>query len=192
MNWVRIYRLYKKCEARLFTSAIRGAFLEFGKGSIVVPPARIIGESQTAIGRDVYLGRGCWLRTTQTEDNQPGCRIRLGDRVASSGGLTLSAKESIVIEDDVLIAANVYISDHSHNFDLIDVPVASQGTTPAKPVRIRSGAWIGYGAVICPGVTVGRNAVIGANAVVRCDVPDYTIAAGVPARVIRRIGEVNA
>ena len=66
-----------------------------------------------------------------------------------------------------------------------------QGIASVAPVVIREGAWLGQGVVVCPGVTIGRNAVIGANSVVRHDVPDRCVAAGVPARVIRKIGELK-
>ena len=61
----------------------------------------------------------------------------------------------------------------------------------SEPVIIKDGAWLGEGCVILKGVTVGKRAVVGANAVVTQDVPDYTVVGGVPARVIRRIDGVR-
>lgn len=93
----------------------------------------------------------------------------------------------MVIEPNVLIARYVYISDHTHAYQSGDRAIKDQGITKVSPVRICEGAWLGQGAVICPGVTIGRNAVVGANSVVRHDVPDFCVAAGVPAKVIRRV-----
>jgi len=81
----------------------------------------------------------------------------------------------------------VYISDHRHEFGDPVVPIADQGITGIRPVRIGDGAWLGQNVVICPGVTIGRNAVVGANSVVRHDVPDFAVVAGAPARLIRMI-----
>jgi acetyltransferase-like isoleucine patch superfamily enzyme len=99
----------------------------------------------------------------------------------------VQAVKGVVIEDRVLCARNVYVADHSHAFRDISVPICAQGVDKVAPVRICFGAWLGQNVVICPGVTVGRNAVVGANSVVRHDVPDFSVAAGAPANVIRRI-----
>lgn len=112
--------------------------------------------------------------------------IRIGDRVSISGYCTITAISSVIVEESVLMARYVYISDHSHSVRDPDRPILAQGVTPPEPVLIKSGAWLGQSVVVCPGVTIGRNAVIGANSVVRHDVPDYCVAAGVPARLIRK------
>jgi len=93
----------------------------------------------------------------------------------------------VIIESNVLIADRVYISDADHNFEDREVPIRLQGDHFKAPVRLRTGCWIGIGAVILPGAAVGRNAVVAANAVVRQDVPDYTIVGGVPAKILREI-----
>jgi acetyltransferase-like isoleucine patch superfamily enzyme len=92
--------------------------------------------------------------------------------------------ESIEIGEDCLIAEMVSIRDHNHRFDRLDVPVRCQGMASA-PIRIGRNVWIGGKATIIKGVTIGDNAVIGANAVVTHDVPANSIAVGVPARVIK-------
>ncbi|HJT81392.1 MAG TPA: acyltransferase [Chthoniobacterales bacterium] len=94
-----------------------------------------------------------------------------------------------MIEPRVLMAGNVYISDHTHEHRSRTIAIKDQGVTSVSPVRIREGAWLGQNVVICPGVTVGRNAVVGANSVVRNDVPDFCIFAGAPAKFIRKIDE---
>lgn len=91
------------------------------------------------------------------------------------------------LEEGVLIARYVYISDHSHSYNDVNTPIRDQGTTQANPVKIKRGAWIGQGAVICPGVTVGANSVVAANSIVKDDVPDHAIAAGAPARIVKQI-----
>jgi acetyltransferase-like isoleucine patch superfamily enzyme len=79
----------------------------------------------------------------------------------------------------------VYITDQNHGYEDITRPI-SQQTQPERAVVIGDGSWLGYGAVVLPGVTIGKHCVIGANSVVTSDIPDFSVAVGVPARVIRR------
>jgi acetyltransferase-like isoleucine patch superfamily enzyme len=98
----------------------------------------------------------------------------------------LSAATSVRLGEKVLIARNVYVSDHIHAYGNPEVAVLDQGLTRLQPVVIEDGAWLGENVVVCPGVTIGRGAVIGANAVVREDVPPHAVAVGIPARVVSR------
>ncbi|MBI2385620.1 MAG: acyltransferase [Elusimicrobia bacterium] len=99
----------------------------------------------------------------------------------------INAAHGVTIEDRVLIADRVYISDIDHEYRRAPLPVIDQGVVSKGPVRLKTGCWIGAGAVILPGVTVGRGAVVAANAVVTKDVPDFVVAGGVPARVLKEI-----
>jgi acetyltransferase-like isoleucine patch superfamily enzyme len=83
-----------------------------------------------------------------------------------------------------MIADRVYISDIDHEYRDDRLPVIAQGVYSKGPVLLKAGCWIGVGAVILPGVTVGRNAVVGANAVVTRDVPDFAVVGGVPAKIL--------
>jgi acetyltransferase-like isoleucine patch superfamily enzyme len=98
----------------------------------------------------------------------------------------LSAAVSVRLGRAVLLARNVYVADHGHAFEDTALPVLAQGFTEARPVEIGDGAWLGENVVVCPGVRIGRGAVVGANAVVLDDVPDYCVAVGAPARVVRQ------
>ena len=86
----------------------------------------------------------------------------------------------IIIEDDVMIGPRVNITSENHPLD----PSDRKALIP-RPVRIRRNAWIGAGATILPGVTVGENAVVAAGAVVSREVPPNTVVAGVPAKVVK-------
>ena len=77
-----------------------------------------------------------------------------------------------------------------HRFDNPDIPIIDQGDHRAEPVTLKTGCWIGANALILPGVTVGRNSVIGAGSVVTKSIPDRVLAAGNPAKVIRAIGNI--
>lgn len=86
----------------------------------------------------------------------------------------------------MIIAPNVFVTVNNHNFSDISIPVSMQGENE-KSVHIKTGAWIGYGAIILRGVTIGRNSVVAAGAVITKDVPNYTVVGGIPAKVIKRI-----
>jgi len=112
----------------------------------------------------------------------------IGDGVNISGNCVLSAVSSVRLGRDVLLARNVYISDHSHAYEDVTRPVRKQGLSNVRPVAIGDGAWLGQGVVVCPGVSIGRGAVVGAGSVVLHDVPAFSVAVGAPARIVRSFG----
>lgn len=111
-----------------------------------------------------------------------GKHIRIGKNVFINSGAMFTDLGGITLEDDVLIAPRVNILTVNHPED----PAMRRGLI-LKPVVIKKGAWIGAGATVLPGVTVGENAIVAAGAVVGKDVPPNTIVGGVPAKVIREI-----
>ena len=115
--------------------------------------------------------------------------IHLGNGVSATAVLRITALERIVVEDDVMFASNVFVTDGSHGYSRMDLPYKYQGFEATAPVHIGRGSWIGQNVVIMPGVTVGEMCVIGANSVVTRSVPDRSIAVGSPAIVIKRWDE---
>jgi len=187
MAFVSLYKFWTRAHAKLFTLLARGDFRRLGRRSTIQPPIRLEGVQHIDIGEQVFIGSHSWLEVLDPDRLRHTAAIRLGPGTSISGHCTISAAQSVIIESNVLIARYVYISDHAHAHAAVDVPIKDQGIVNVAPVRIGEGAWLGQGVVICPGVTIGRNAVIGANSVVRHDVPEYSVAAGVPARVIRSV-----
>lgn len=119
--------------------------------------------------------------------------IFIGDRVIVPPYTLLSnepnnAVSTITLEDDVLLGPNVSIYSATHKFEDWTAPIKEQGYS-AAPVLLKRGCWIGINVVVLPGVTIGLNAVIGANSVVTSDIPDYAVAVGAPAKVIRYTNE---
>ena len=104
--------------------------------------------------------------------------VTIGSGVTVMNGALMMAAGGITIEDNVMIAANVQLISNNHD------PYDRQILT-CKPVLIKYGAWVGAGATILPGVTVGKYAIIGANSVVNKDIPDYAVAVGSPAKVVK-------
>jgi acetyltransferase-like isoleucine patch superfamily enzyme len=121
-----------------------------------------------------------------------GCsKISVGARVVVRPATMLFADPrrglggTITIEDDVLLGSAVHIYVNNHAFNDLSIPIIDQGHKPPSSVLIEQGAWIGAGAVILPGVGIGRNSVIGAGSVVTKSIPPMSVAAGNPAKVIR-------
>ena len=107
-------------------------------------------------------------------------RVKIGRNVFINSNLLAMARGGITIEDDVMIAANVSLISNNHD------PYERQVLT-CKPVTVKQGAWIGAGATVLPGVTVGKYAIVGAAAVVTHDVPDHAVVVGNPAKVIKTL-----
>lgn len=130
------------------------------------------------IGAGSMVGVGCYFCADQ------GGKIIIGRNVGINDHCYLTSVHSITIEDDVRIAEFVSIRDYDHEFERTDVPIHKQGLRGA-PIVIGAGSWIGRGVMITSGVTIGKGCVVGANAVVTKDLPDWSVAVGVPAKAIR-------
>lgn len=127
------------------------------------PGSKIAGGVRIDHPENVWLGQGCFV----------------GERCILYG------YDKITIGDNVLIAPDVLMITRNHVFSDIAVPIREQGYRQA-PITIEDGVWIGFRAIVLPGITIGRGAIIAAGAVVTNDVPAYAIAGGVPARLIKR------
>jgi UDP-3-O-[3-hydroxymyristoyl] glucosamine N-acyltransferase len=184
--FLRGYTWALKTQGKLFSILIGGSFSRFGKKSIIMCPLRIYGEERMQIGDRVFIGSNSWLQTVPDGENR-SVAISIGNGTSIAGSCHISALRSVVIEDNVLMGRNIQISDHMHKYADVNTPVLSQGLDKIAPVVIRSGAWVGENVVICPGVTIGKNSVIGANSVVNIDIPNFHVAAGSPAQIIKRI-----
>lgn len=108
--------------------------------------------------------------------------IRFGKKVFVNSGCIFMDRGGITLEDGVFIGPNVSLITENH----AEQPELRHNVY-ARPILIKRNAWVGAAAVVLPGVTIGENAIVAAGAVVTRDVPDDTIVAGVPARIIRRI-----
>lgn len=121
-----------------------------------------------------------------------GTVLRIGNDVQVNDYVHIAAVESVILGDRVLIASKVFISDHNHGDFKGDGPHVSPTVAPIEralfvaPVVIADDVWIGEGAAVLPGVSIGKGAVIGAMSVVTRDVPEFCVAAGSPARLLKR------
>jgi acetyltransferase-like isoleucine patch superfamily enzyme len=184
--FVFCYRFWIRLRCKAFSLLISGAFARFGGKTVLMYPIRLSGEERIAIGDHVFIGPGSWLQTLPDGENT-SIAVSIGKGTSVAGACVISAVRSVKLEENVLLARNVYISDHMHKYTDTEIPVIAQGVDNIKPVLVKRGAWLGQNVVICPGVTIGTGAIIGANSVVTRDIPDYSVAAGAPARVLKDI-----
>jgi acetyltransferase-like isoleucine patch superfamily enzyme len=164
------------------------AFRRFGTGSaICFPVAALYGEEYIELGEGCIIGPYCSLSAGvmpgQVLDHSPV--VTIGDRVLIGKGSGIVGHREIVIGDDVWTGHHVYITDANHGYEDVTEPIGRQFSEP-RPVSIGSDWWLGHGAVVLPGATIGRHVVVGAGAVVTGEIPDFSVAVGNPARVIRR------
>lgn len=135
------------------------------------------GYGRLVLGRWIHLGVHTALRCHEGT-------LSLGDKSVLARDVSINCYLDVEIGDSALIADGVYISDFDHKFDDLRIPIKEQGIAKAR-VRIGRDVWLGTKATVSRGVVIGEGAVVGANAVVTKDLPPYSVAVGVPARVIK-------
>jgi len=171
---------------RVHTILVRRRFRRWGQRSRIERFSKLLSPDLVIVGDDVYIGEHVWLNAKDDRgDGAPTLEVGNGTYIGRF--VHINAWRQVTLEARVLIADRVFISDCGHQFSAADLPIADQADPFLGPVVLKAGCWIGTGAVILPGVTVGRNAVVAANSVVTADVPDRTVVGGVPARVLKRL-----
>lgn len=162
-----LWELFKHLLAFSFVPPVRGFLL------------RIAGAS---VGADTVI-----LNAVFVNAHHYGFRpLRIGRQCFIADEVLLDLRGGIILEDGVTISNRTSIVTHI-NVGYPDHPLQKSYPTKEAPVRIKRGAYIGTGAIILPGIVIGRSSVVGAGAVVTRNVPDNTVVAGVPAKHIKRI-----
>lgn len=160
-------------------------FASCGKSSYIIRPLRVRGGKDVAIGSGVSILDFLRIETWREDKSGSEPCIIIGDRTNIEQNVHITAGESVIIEKECSIFAGVMITDMIHPYD--DIHIASKFQKKVtKPVFVGSQSQIGIGARIMPGVRIGRHCIIGTNAVVTRDIPDYSVAAGIPAKVIKQ------
>jgi acetyltransferase-like isoleucine patch superfamily enzyme len=160
----------------------RRRFHAFGAESLIYRPDWVYRPDRIAIGDRVWIGPHAWLEVGDAGVERDGPLMRLGDGVVLRHHVTISAADSVVIEDDVLIAAWTSIYDSDHTLGERGNPIWHPQKT--APVRIGRGSWLGERVAVLRGADIGHHCIVGANSVVRGEIPDYSVAVGAPARVV--------
>lgn len=160
-----------------------------GKGSKIIKPMRILGKSHIFIGNNVLvlnLARLEAVNGTWGEKKYEG-KLVIGDGTSIEQNCHIVAAGELVIGCNCVLSSNVYISDCNHKY-AVDKPIMEQDLEVRK-TTIGNGTFIGVGAKIMPGVNIGKHCIVGANAVVTKNIEDYSMVAGVPARIIKKYDE---
>jgi lipopolysaccharide O-acetyltransferase len=153
-------------------------------------PIEVRGKRQIAWGNRLTTGIHCRIEAWPYQSGEK--LIQFGSRVEIGDFVHIAALESVIIGNHVLIASKVFISDIQHGSYLGNEEDSDPAEIPrerklsANPVEIQDNVWIGESVSILPGVRIGKGSIIGANSVVTKDIPSYVIAAGIPAKPIKK------
>ncbi len=192
-----IYKiLFGKKKTSIKTESVKREIFGFTKGKNT-KVSGVIEIRQN--GGKIIIGDDCLIEgNLYTETSKS--KIEIGGNVYIGGGTILDSACEICIEDDVLISYACIIQDsdnHSLRYSVRKVDTSdwknnrshNWEVTNKKPIKISKGAWLGARVIILKGVTIGEGAIVGAGSVVAKNVPDWTIVAGNPAKIIREIPE---
>lgn len=184
-NMEKIFTALRYLKHLLFSG-----FYHLGWPVVFRKDVQINNAGKIYLGKNISLDQDCELNVI---DNYQNFRynyskpiIKIEENVGISKGTLISAVRSIHIKKNAMIGQFCFIGDYDHSYKDIDKPIVVQPLININPVVIKEGTWIGAHVTIVSGVTIGRNTVIGANSVVTKDIPDYSIAVGVPAKVIKK------
>lgn len=154
-----------------------------GRHSFIHHTTSFVRPERIGIGSRVMLFPGARIEAVGAGESP---QITLGDHVSIQRDVHIGACLSVEILEGTVFGSGVYVTDHDHDYRDPNRGYFGTGELLAAPVRIGPRAWIGERAIVLKGVTIGEGAIVGAGALVNRDVPAYSIAVGVPARVVRR------
>jgi acetyltransferase-like isoleucine patch superfamily enzyme len=183
------------CKFNTFLFRCFGKFNYLGQNVSIHPTCDIQRRATpyVRIEDDVLISKHVWLNIPHEADppNPEKPIIRIGRNSAVGRRCTISGVRSIEIGENVLFGPNVFVTDHSHNFEDPNLPIIEQGISEPGSVVIEAGTWLGHGCcVIAPRgreVRIGKNSVVGANAVVTKSFPESSVLVGLPARNVGKV-----
>jgi acetyltransferase-like isoleucine patch superfamily enzyme len=184
--WIRARRKTARDLRRGTVPPPPSAFGAFG-ASYIVPPVRVDNPRFIFIGDGVHVLEFAWFSIFKMfDDIDP--RFEVGDRTRIGRYCQFSCVGDIIIERNVGISDCVLLADTAHSYENPEAAWFEQEMMRPERITIRTGAVVGFGAIVLPGVTIGRNAYVQDNAVVNVDVPDGAVVRGNPARVVGERG----
>jgi len=181
--------IFSKTVAYLISVPARVKGMKFGKNSFIGPgydTAPVL--KGVVLGDNVLIGRGAWLDISRYTKN---AKIIIGDKTQIGRFATMSSAEKISIGKKCLLSYNVSVMDHDHNVLDPDISPLDGGITEGKEVIIEDECFIGAHSFILKGVHLGKHCVVGANSVVTKSFPAYSVIAGSPARLVKKIKEAE-
>jgi serine acetyltransferase len=188
---LNILNILSDMRSIVYSNIVRKSFNSCGFNFKVGFPAILYGTKSITIGNNFSSFARLRLETfTEHNGAQFDPQILIGDNVSMNYDCHIGCINQIIIEDNVLIASRVFITDHSHGEiteQELKIPPSLRILSSKGPVIIRKNVWIGEGVVIMPNVTIGENCIIGANAVVTKSIPANSVVGGIPAKIIKTI-----
>ncbi|MBK8396343.1 MAG: acetyltransferase [Leptospiraceae bacterium] len=164
-------------------------FIFYNNSRILRYPNYIRGKKYIDFGKSLTTGVG--LRIDAMPINKSKIVLKFGCDIELNDYVHIGAIDSITIGNNVLIASKVFITDHNHGNYSGDEPHNNPNIPPrnnslhSSPVEIQDNVWIGENVSILPGVTVGKGSIIGAMSLVNKNIPPYSLAVGIPAKVVK-------
>lgn len=187
-----ISKFIRKLSTAVYTGWVSREFKHFGDGSKIRPTfSLLLGAEYISIGNDCSIGHNVQLTAWDRYGKQTfQPKIVIGNNCSISDDTHITAINSIQLGDNVLMGKKVLITDNSHGCstpEVLDIAPNKRILYSKGPIIIEDNVWIGEKASIMPGVHIGKGAIIAANAVVTHDVPVGSVAAGVPARIVKKL-----
>ncbi|OZA19994.1 MAG: hypothetical protein B7Y02_00155 [Rhodobacterales bacterium 17-64-5] len=170
---------------RLFRWINRHKFAEFGQNVYVFEGVDFSAPSLIELADDSIIQRHSYLGARWGEEPTSHPRLTIGSGSNIGPRNHIFAHTRVEIGRKVITAPNVFISDCSHEFSDPNTAIMEQDTKFLAATKIGDGSWLGHGSVII-GCTIGKHCVVGANSVVLSDLPDYSVAVGAPAQVVKQ------
>jgi acetyltransferase-like isoleucine patch superfamily enzyme len=174
---------------RIWSRVLRSGLASGGAAFNVDFTSRILGGKHVVIGSNFYAGRG--FKLVVANATASGVLVRIGHRVGVNEFVTIAAYDSMTFGDNVLIGSRVYLGNIGHGSykgpdqSEPDLPPNDRPFSGTGPTIIGDNVWIGEGAILPGGITVGTGSIIGAGSVVTKNVPAHVIVAGNPARIVK-------
>ena len=169
---------------KIFYFYNRNKFRYLAPTTVVQNPLRIDGKNNISLAENVVVQKQTWLAAMPLT-NANICHLKIGNGTVIGNFNHIFATGEITIGQKVLTADKVFITDNQHEFENVNLAILDQPIKQFPPLSIGDGTWIGENVCIL-GVSIGKNCVIGANSVVNKPIPDYCVAVGSPARVIKK------
>ena len=176
--------MWRSASVRMFRLANGHRFASFGRNVYVFEGVEFYTPELIELGDDTIIQRHSYLAARASEPAGSGSRLVVGNGSNIGPRNHIFAHTRIEIGNKVLTAPNVFISDCTHEFTDPDTAILDQETRLVAPTKVGDHSWIGHGSAVI-GCQVGRHCVVGSNSVVLSDLPDYSVAVGSPARVIK-------
>ncbi|WP_243313657.1 acyltransferase [Fundidesulfovibrio agrisoli] len=187
MDIFSLQNYFQHLLGRAYTRLARRSFAAFGQGSHMFYPCRINQPGRIYIGSKTVLFSDVWLNPViEWGGESYNGEIVIGDCCHILNNAQITAASSMRIGNHVSIGRNVIIADHIHDYRDVSRPILDAPLGNIKPVAIGDETVVMANTVIAPGSSIGRHCFIGANSLVRSEIPDYSLAVGSPAKVITR------